>query len=402
LRVSTLPERTGIYVGSLDVMPADQSLKLLLPTDRQVMWVTDETSGKSYLLHQREQTLLAQLFDTGTLELSGTPVAIATDVGAYPAATAGMWSVARTGTLTYRSGGGGLPELVMYDRAGKSTRVGAPLNSLNPTLSPDGTKVAFRLVDGGGNPDIWVRDLQRGADVRLTFDPGLDDYPVWSSDSQRLAFAGTRSGKAGLYEIRVDQSGTERLLAALDQTDPVPTSWSVDGRFLLFHAVASATRGDLWILPLETGKPCPFLQSAANEAEARFSPSGRWIAYQTDSSSVPQIYVRPFSSQAPCEAAAGSLQSMVSTTSGLHPRWSRDGTRLHYLTLNSDLMAVVIDAGANFRQHGLPTRLFGVPALSRNYDVGRTSNFLFLAVPDSGGPPPPFTLVQNWFAALEK
>jgi Tol biopolymer transport system component len=277
------------------------------------------------------------------------------------------------------------------------------LNVLNPALSPDGTKVAFRLVDGGGNSDIWVRDLRRGADVRLTFDPGLDDYPVWSSDSKRIAFAGTRGGKAGLYQVPADQSGNERLVAPLDQNDPVPTSWSRDGRFLVFHAVASATRSDLWILPLETGKPCIFLQTAASENEGRFSPDSRWIAYHTDSSSVPQIYVRPFSSEAPCEAASGSLQSMVSTASGLHPRWSGDGTRLYYLTLNSDMMAVNLEAGSAFRQRGLPTRLFLAPVLSRNYDVDRASGrFLFLTVPNTGASPPPFTLVQNWIAALEK
>src|SRR4029453_7253486 len=119
LRVSSSPDRTGLYVGSLDDKPEAQSMTMLLPTNRQAWGGQWEKTGSVYLLVQREDTLLAQPFDPKTATLSGTPVLVASGVGSFAAATAGMWSVARSGALTYRAGGTGLPQLTWRDLNGK-------------------------------------------------------------------------------------------------------------------------------------------------------------------------------------------------------------------------------------------------------------------------------------------
>src|SRR5439155_14921256 len=97
LRVSGSPEKTGVYVGSLDAKPEEQSTTPLLLTDRQAWWVSSETSGQSFLLVQRETTLLAQPFGTKALKLSGVPTPVANDVGSFAGATSGLWSVSRNG-----------------------------------------------------------------------------------------------------------------------------------------------------------------------------------------------------------------------------------------------------------------------------------------------------------------
>jgi hypothetical protein len=166
LRVSRAADKTGIYVGSLDLKPEQQSMQPLLLTDRQAWWVAPETGGKSLLLIQREATLLAQPFDTGTLQLSGTPTPIATGVGSYPIATSGLWSVARNGALLYRAGGAGLPQLIWRDLTGKVLGDPWPPNDFRSVaVSPDGGRVAYQLIDAQGNSDIWVRDLVRGNDT---------------------------------------------------------------------------------------------------------------------------------------------------------------------------------------------------------------------------------------------
>jgi len=250
--------------------------------------------------------------------ISGTAIPIATDVGAYAIATAAMWSVARDGTLMYRSGGQNNQQMLWRDAAGKV--VGEPLepNSYaTPAVSPDGGCVAFRLTDAQGKQDIWVRDLARGNNTRFTFHPGSDTDPVWSPDGKKIVFAGQRDGRLDLYEKNADGSGEERLLLKSDQ-DKNPTSWSRDGKFILFDSNDPKTSRDIWILPLDSLKPFVFLKTEFQEGTGQFSPDGRWIAY-TSGQSGAAVYVRPFSGEAAQSTAASGPQWTISTKSGVFP-----------------------------------------------------------------------------------
>jgi len=147
----------------------EQSLNPLVVTNRQAWWVTSDISGKSYLLIQREEALVAQQFDVSTATLSGTPVPVANGVGSFASATSGLWSVARNGALVYRAGGTGLPQFTWLDPTGRVLgTVGDPGLYNAPAVSPDGTRLAFVAVDNAGNQDVWVRDLGSGGVTRLT------------------------------------------------------------------------------------------------------------------------------------------------------------------------------------------------------------------------------------------
>src|SRR5205823_6327009 len=120
-----------------------------------------------------------------------------------------------------------------------------------------------------------------------------------------------------------------------------PTSWSRDGRFLLFNSVDPKTNFDLWILGLDTLKPFVFLKTRSPEGYAQFSPDGRWIAYLGLSSGNPEVYVRPFSPElgAGAASAASGPQWMVSTGGGTFPRWGGDTKRLFYFRVGGPFMA---------------------------------------------------------------
>jgi serine/threonine protein kinase len=400
LRVSRSPERTGVYVGSLDVKPEQQNQSLLLPTDRQAWWVTSETTDRSYLLIQREETLFAQPFDTKTATLSGTPVPVASGVGAFTQATSGLWSVARNGALVYRAGGTGLPLPTWLDQTGRvlGTVGGGPGVYVSVSLSPDGDRLAFSAGDPAGNFDIWVRDLKHGGDTRLTFDPRPDGSPVWSPDGKEIIYAANRGGQMDLYEKSADGSGEERLVLQSDQ-DKTPTSWSLDGRFLLFHSMDPMTRGDLWILPFDGDrKPFVFLKTEAQEVQGRFSPDQRWIAYTGGA----EIFVRPFRSDSRSAATLSGPVWMVSTNGGVNAQWSANGKRLFYVSpFNGDLMAVEVPAGVSF-QSGTPQRLFNTAstALGTGSMTPEGDRFLFMRPNIGSGPPPPFTMVLNWMGKL--
>jgi eukaryotic-like serine/threonine-protein kinase len=400
VRAST-PEKTGVYVGSLDAKPDSQGAQPLLVTNRQAWWVTSEHSGKTYLLMQRGESLLAQPFDPNTATLSGTPVSVANGVGAFAAATSGLWSVARNGALVYRVGGTGLPQPTWVDLTGRTVGSFGEPGYANLALSPDGRRVAFVLMDAQGNGDVWVKEVAGGPNTRLTFDPRPEATPVWSPDGTRIVFAALRGGRRDLYEKNADGSGEERLLLQTDQ-DKTPTSWSRDGRLLLFISTDPKTRGDIWILPFDKDqKPFVFLNTDADEGQAQLSPDGRWIAYSAASSGIPDIFVRPFSADSRSAASTVGAQWMISVNGGGQPRWSADGKRLFYLTGIGDVMAVDIRAGASF-QNSTPQRLLG-GNMAASLNVHPTGDRLLMMRPDaSAGPPPPFTLVLNWMTKLEQ
>jgi len=175
--------------------------------------------------------------------------------------------------------------------------------------------------------------------------------------------------------------------------------WTKDGRFLLFDSQGPKTIADIWALPsLGQAKPVHLLQTQYTEGLARASPDGRWLAYTSTEAGPYEIYVRPFTPEAP----AGT-KWQVSKGGGIRPIWRPDGKELFYLTLASQVMAVDIDTSKGF-QAGTPGRLFTPPAgaLNTGWDLTPDGKrFLFVA-PPSTGRAIPFTVVVNWAAGLKK
>jgi serine/threonine-protein kinase len=128
---------------------------------------------------------------------------------------------------------------------------------------------------------------------------------------------------------------------------------------------------EMWTVTMnEKGKPeeprrFPNLESSIeNGLQPRFSPDGRWIAYNSAvASGVPQIYVVPF------PGPGGKWQ--VTADGGLEPRWSKNGHEIFYVT-GSSVIAVPYSVDKNSFQLGKPEKLFdGVElrAPFTSYDV---------------------------------
>src|SRR5262249_27607716 len=147
----------------------------------------------------------------------------------------------------------------------------------------------------GSGGDSWFIDLNQDRMQRLTFDAGQENSsPIWSPDGLRVAFASRRSGKDGLYVKAADGAAMEELITESDVAK-VPMSWSPDGKLLIY--VQNSGTGDVWAVP--TGgdkKPFPILQSQFNEVFPQVSADGKWIAYQSNETGRPEIYVKPFPS----------------------------------------------------------------------------------------------------------
>lgn len=265
--------------------------------------------------------------------------------------------------------------------------------------SRDGTRLALTKNSGGADTrNIWLLDLSRGgASTRFTFSPLSDMGPVWSADGSRMIFSSNRDGPYNLYQKPTNAAEDEVVLLKSGE-DKRATSWSRDGRYLLYEVVQPKTKLDLWVLPLEGGrKPLPFLSTEFKEGAGRFSPDGHWVAYTSNESGQDEVYVRSFSMNAAGTAIEAGGKWPISNGFGVDPRWRGDGRELYYRSRGGGLMSVGISTQPAFRA-GNPQPL-GVSSSSvwdSTADGGR-----FLSLAGKSGPQP-LTVVLNWQAGLKK
>jgi Tol biopolymer transport system component/aminoglycoside phosphotransferase (APT) family kinase protein len=382
----------GIYLGGLDGTA---------PT----RLVSGRSAGvyapPGWLLWVRAGELTAQTLDLGRMALAGEPVTLAGGVATDTLRAA--VSVASTGLIAYRRAS--QRQLTWFDRAGTARGVvGEPDESvMAPRVSPDGHRVAVgRVVQG--NLDLWLLDGTRSS--RFTFDPAREMYPIWSSDGARLVYQSQRTGPGDLYLKPTAGAGAEELLLSTRHMK-APTSWSADGRFLMYVTIDPQTNSDIWILPMSgpagERKPFVFLNTPFREANAAFSPDSRWVAYDSNESGRPEVYVRPFVPPgAPGIAAAATGQWQISSDGGIMPLWRTDGKELYYLNPEGDMMAVPMTVTGTSLEPGAPVTLFrariyggGTDVQSgRQYDVTADGRFLINTTLNEAAAP--ITLLQNW------
>jgi eukaryotic-like serine/threonine-protein kinase len=407
--ISPTRENNGIYVGSLDAKPGEQNSRELVATDHFAGYAPSPDPDFGQLLFVRDGALLAQPFDERRLELTGEPVTIAEQVGslsAYP-----YFSASTNGVLIYRTGVGSSTEaqLSWYDRQGKPLgKVGEPGLFLQFALSPDETRVGVHSIDPQHPASIILLvDLLRGTTTRFTFGSYSSHSSAWSRDGGRIIYVSNHAGKYGLYEKPVNGEQEEKLLLQSDE-NMAATSWSPDGRFLLYFRTDPQTKDDLWVLPLEGDKkPIPFLRTEFDEQNGYFSPDGHWVAYDSNETGREEVYVRAFASDSAREASGAGPKWLISTAGGVEPRWRADGRELYYVALDGKLMAVTVTPGPVF-QAGAPNTLFQTPVAHKEFGVigdmdaaADGKRFLF-DVPADQTAQPPFTVVQNWQAGLKK
>jgi serine/threonine protein kinase len=408
----------GIYTGSLDTKPSDPPSKRVLQSQFNVAYAPSSDSTMGRLLFLRENTLMAQPFDTGRLELTGDPLPVADRVAA--AGSFAQFAVSATGTLAYRSGEGSqTAELTWFDRKGTVLgHAGNPAEYRELNLSPDGKQVA--TFQASGQSDIWIYEFARGTNTRLTFDPGSERYPVWSPDGKQVAYSANSGGPANgkMFRRAADGSGEPELLPT-PQQNAYPLDWSRDGRFLLYVTLGGIL--DIWALPLQDpggapGKAFPVANTAAIEVAGQFSPDGRWVVYQSIDSTGSEIYVRPFTpgaSGSAGDAKALTSRWMISNNGGIEPRWRRDGKEILYLSSSAlKLMSVEVNGAGTSFQAGVPKPLFDVPIFGGAGIQSPVSlwdmtpdgqRFLVTSQPrGSSGESQQITVVLNWPSAVKK
>jgi Tol biopolymer transport system component len=386
-------EEHVLYVGELGSLQA----KPLMKSESMAVYAS------GYLLFMRDQTLMAQPFNPRRIELTGEPTPIAEHVAINGGTGRPLFSASENGTLVYQAGEttGGW-NLVWFGRDGKQIGSFAqPDRYFYPALSPDGTRLAVCIFAAQGTGDVWVFDLKRGTNTRLTFGPALQTGPVWTPDGKTIFYESTAKGPAHIYAKAADGTGSERVVLETNNSLEFPASFSPDGRYLVYERLdldKGQTGHDLWVLPLfGDGKPFPIVQTAFDDQWAAVSPDGKWMAYQNNESGRTEVYITAF--------PGGGAKWQASTNGGVQAKWRRDGKELFFLDSADNLMAVDLNASSNAVRLGIPHALFQALAAQRQagaFDLTADGKKFLINSGNEKEGNEPVTLVLNWPSELKK
>ena len=111
-----------------------------------------------------------------------------------------------------------------------------------------------------------------------------------------------------------------------------PEDLSKDGRYLAYLNQEQSGLWNIWLLPLQAGgHAAPWLSSRFNETSPRFSPDGRWIAFESNESGRPEVYA--------ALTEGGREKRRISPAGGRQPRWRGDGKEIYYVAPDGYVVA---------------------------------------------------------------
>jgi Tol biopolymer transport system component len=419
--VTTLDDAAGhLAHESPAVLPGGRrALVTIVTADGSWIGVADFSTGRAvplvegrqaryvapgFVVFARGNALLAGPFDALTGAFTRDPIVVLEDVELGNLNGTAHFDVAADGTLAYmpRRPALGLATPVWVGLDGSEEVIPVePQAYTRATLSPDGTRIAL-AVAAPDNRDIWVYDLGRETLMRLTVDPAIDTAPIWSPDSQHIAFRSERQG-GGIFLTRADGSGEPlRLTASEGPERPAhtPYSFTPDGGTLLFTELRSYT--DQGIARVHLDAPLSveaIVDGPYAETRPAISPDGRWMAYQSDETGRYEVYVRSWPD-------VSSERVQVSTRGGTSPRWATDGGAIYFHDGNEMIAAHVRSTPAFAVDRVEP--LFEASRFNQRlgpiYDVTADgARFLFLRQGDASGARDrriELRLIQHWVDSL--
>jgi Tol biopolymer transport system component len=383
------PNRTGIYVGSLD--RPDEKTFVVASTTRG-LYSPAHGGLPGRLLWVRGSTLMTQTFDLDTGHLTGEPMVVPglDRVGMVGALGGTPFWLSNEGTLIYSGADDEYP-LTWFGRDGQPLQTVASGRYTALRLSPEGGRVAVSVLGDTSYRDLWTMELERGGvPTRLTTNTG--NVPVWSPDGSRVAYHD--SGPTNIFIVAVNSDDAPKQLLHSD-TPVYVNDWSPDGQWVLYTKTSPATGSDLWKIAVDGDRNSePVLVTSSDESHGQFSPDGKWLAFTSNQSGQEEIFVRKI---------GGTKSTPVSTSGGSFARWRQDSHELFYRALDGMLIAIPVSGTGDTPTFGEPNPLFKIVeplgSFAYPYDVSPNGQRV-LTLASSGRENLPLTVLVNWEASL--
>jgi Tol biopolymer transport system component len=389
---STLGSAT-LRVGSLDAdtvtpLPGDIGRGWL-----HAPWVASPDRLEGHVLYISDGALLARSLHGATLMMRAAPTTLAVGVSPISAGAALPFSV-QDDVLAYVGDSNTDSRLVWYDRNGTVLSDAGPLTGFmrDVRLSSDGGAAVVSLFNVATSKyDLMLVDMKRATSSRLTYETSAFQA-TWSPDDTAVYFSrAAADGGADVARVVPREGGTTETVVPKSTGIVAQVDVAPDGLQMVYALTRADGNRDIYLHRFKDRTDLALLASPANEDHPRLSPDGRWLAYQSDESGAPQVYLRAFPS--------GDVKQAVSQHGGYVPVWRRDGRELFFLSPDGDLM--VVDVSPQNSARPVPRVLFRTPidpGAALNYfqfDV-HPDNKRFVMIAPVSDVPQPIHVVLHW------
>jgi Tol biopolymer transport system component len=366
---------------------------------RVVERASNASYTQGYLLYMRDRNLLAQHFDLSSLTVIGNPTPVMENVEYWPLKDLGDFSTSPNGTLVYRTAGSNQSRFAWLKLPGKETEeFGDPITGIDITpggqaaikSSMDGKKISF-VKREASSPDseLWVLELDHKTLTRQTASSHVAIYSTFSPDGSKIAFTTTGGPGHGMTIKSLSTGMAEDLSFGVAGLFYV-SSWTPDGKYLILMGQDPKTLLDLYAEPAAGGKVIPLLMQTYNEYDGQVSPNGKWMAYFSNESGRPELYVTDF--------PGVHSKFQISSDGAYWHSWSHDGKHLYFANGNKLLASEIRNPDTmEFSNMETVTTLDGVQPVGFGPD-GR----LLVLKPVSGGRIEPLHIVLHFPESLEK
>jgi len=378
-----------IGMGQADGKTAGIAVDLVTGEMKKVLdegaWYLRYTdSGHLITQYSGNGRLTAFPFSETDMEITGREQPIKSAISARD------WFVTRSGHLaSFGDEQSGLLEMIEIDANGNEQLIiDGDFDYEEFQFSPSGDQIAAE-INGyrGGDDQIVVYDLQSGTSRQITFDyPHFE--PTWSPDGRRIAMSANSTSAQNIVVVAVDGTGEETWITDDELASGFP-DWSPTGDFIAYEAPNGPSETDIFMYSFIDSTISVAVDAPGNQKNARVSPNGRFIAYESDQTRTQEVFV--------ADLLTGARTS-VSDGGGSRPAWGEDGSTLYYL-LGGTLFVVDVSTTSDFRVLGQPSVV---------HEVG---DLFFFDVSDRGrigiakrqtGDVNKAEFILNWSSTLEK